>query len=190
MSTNIGKIKSLEKKIDQIANRISLQKNKERFLEKKRKTTLGKIFIIAGARDFFDHEEKPFSFIIALGGLFYIAEMQDRKLSVLLGACHLMFKKFGKDDVVVKHVSTVGDNFYADYLLGKKSVEENNKPKNSTLAYPLNFFLGIIFEGKNFLTSDEKTTQCHEIGDRMFVDLKNKRIEIRHSLKRNNNAIN
>ena len=40
----------------------------ERFLEKKRKTSLGKIFIIAGARDFFDHEAKPFSFVIALGG--------------------------------------------------------------------------------------------------------------------------
>ena len=175
MSTNIGKIKNLEKKVDQIANRISLQKNKERFLEKKRKTSLGKIFIIAGARDFFDHEAKPFIFVIALGGLFYIAEMQDRKLSVLLGACHLMFEKFGNDDETVKYVSTIGNNLYANYLLRKKLIKKDNKQKDVTLEYPLNFFLAIIIEAKNFLTSDEKIEQCHEIGDRIFVDLKNKK---------------
>ena len=43
--SNKSKIQALEKKIDQLANRISLQKNKERFLAQKRKTTLGKIFV-------------------------------------------------------------------------------------------------------------------------------------------------
>ena len=175
--SNKSKIQALEKKIDQLANRISLQKNKERFLAQKRKTTLGKIFIMAGARKFFNGESKPFNFVIGLGGLFYIVEMQDRKLSVLLGACHLMFEKFGNDDEMVKYVSMIGDNFYADYLSEKRLRKEDNKQKEEKLEYPLNFFLGVIVEAKNFLTSDEKITQCHEIGDRMFNDLKNKKIE-------------
>jgi len=167
-----NKIKSLEKKIDQLANRISLQKTKERFLEKKRKTSLGKIFIMAGARDFFDQKNKNFSFVIGLGGLFYIAEMQDYKLSVLLGVCHLMFERLGNDNEAIKYIATVGDDFYYAYLNMKKSSE-----KTSALEHPLNFFLGIIVEAKKFLNSDEKIEQCHQIGDKMFIELKNKKIE-------------
>ena len=75
---------------------------------------------MAGARKFFNGESKPFNFVIGLGGLFYIVEMQDRKLSVLLGACHLMFEKFGKYDETVKYISTIGNNFYIDYLDEKR----------------------------------------------------------------------
>ena len=118
--SNKSKIQALEKKIDQLANWISLQKNKERFLAQKQKTTLGKIFIMDGARKFFNGESKSFNFVIWLGGLFYIIEMQDRKLSVLLGTCHLMFEKFGKYDETVKYISTIGNNFYIDYLDEKR----------------------------------------------------------------------
>ena len=50
----------------------------------------------------------------------YIIEMQDRKLSVLLGTCHLMFEKFGKYDETVKYISTIDNNFYIDYLDEKR----------------------------------------------------------------------
>ena len=64
--SNKSKIQALEKKIDQLANWISLQKNKERFLAQKQKTTLGKIFIMDGARKFFNGESKSFNFVCDL----------------------------------------------------------------------------------------------------------------------------
>ena len=175
--SNKYKIKSLEKKVDQLSRQILLQKNKARFIESKRKTSLGKIFIMAGARNFFDRESKSFSFVIALGGLFYIAEMQDRKLSVLLGVCHLMFERFGNENEAIKNISTVGDNFYYEYLQIKKLQQETKNQKQEMLGYPLNFFLGIIVQAKNFLISDENISRCHAIGDTMFVNLKTKKIE-------------
>jgi len=184
--SNKSKIKSLEKKVDQLANQISLQKNKERFLEKKRKISLGKIFIMAGARKFFNRESKPFSFVIALGGLFYIAEMQDRKLSVLLGACNLMFKNIENNNEAIKNISTVGDNHYYEYLQIKKLQQENKKQKEEKLAYPLNFFLGVIVNAKKYLINDEKIEHCHVIGDKMFNALKNKKIErYKNNLQKN-----
>lgn len=175
--SNKSKIKSLEKKVNQLANQISLQKNKERFLEKKRKTSLGKIFIMAGARKFLDSESKPFNFVIALGGLFYIADMQDRKLSVLLGACNFVFENIKDDAEELKNIATVGDNFYYQHLQLKKLQEETKKQKEEKLEYPLNFFLGIMVNAKNLLNSDENIAQCHSIGDKMFIDIKTKKME-------------
>jgi len=154
------KLIRLEKKLKRTQNRLLLEINKRRFKETKQKISYGKMFLIAGALDYYERDIISDRETIELGALVINANCEQYKISVILGALNIVFKKCC-DDKYLQNCINIGDQFY-----------ESNK-----LDAPNNFFLGVALKSKKILSNTKNISKCDEIGDQLFTANKMRKLE-------------
>ena len=170
---NAEKINLLEKRLFQLEQRIRDEKTYQRTKEAKRKRSLGTMLIIAGATNYYNPKNYPFNFVIVLGSLFYIVGIESKfKLSILLGACFTIFQKVKNDGELKSELIKNGRSYYEQYTVTKE-----RKTKDDELEYPLDFFLGVVIAAKEFILTDKNIDYCHEVGDKIFIERRNKKIQ-------------
>jgi NAD(P)H-hydrate repair Nnr-like enzyme with NAD(P)H-hydrate dehydratase domain len=155
------KIINLEKKLSVVENRLMLEKNKARFRETKQKRSYGKMFLIAGALDYYDEPILTDKETIELGALVITAKCDCYKIAVILGALKVVLKKCD-DDKYLQNCIDIGDQFY-----------ETKKLDN-----PNNFFLGVALKAHKLLSDSGNIPICDKIGDQLFTENKNLKLEI------------
>jgi len=121
---------------------------------------------------------------MAMGGLFYIVGIHQLKLSILLGACYLIFQELDNDEEGQKETEKLGNELYDEYIPSKE-----RKSKNNSLDYPFNFFLGIIIKAKQFIHIDKNIDLCHETGDKIFIDFRMKKLNVSKGNDSENNPM-
>ena len=154
------KLNALEKKLITVENRLMLERNKKRFRETKQKRSYGKMFLIAGALDYYDEPILTDKETIELGALIITTKCNCYKIAVILGALNMTLKKCN-DDKYLQNCINIGDQFY-----------ESNK-----LESPYNFFLGVSLKAQKLLSDSKNITLCNEIGDQLFTENKNRKLE-------------
>jgi len=167
-----NKIKTLKKKLTQIDARISDAKNLARHKESKRKRSLGRILIMAGATNFYNVDDKPFNFIMSLGGLFYILDFQDFKLSVILGSCHSVISEIKNHQELQSELVKKSKSYYQDYLIRKAVSQKSRTNKNTELEQPLFLLLGVLLKAKSLLIDDGSIDKYNQLGDNIFIQHK------------------
>ena len=169
---NVEKINLLEKRLFQLEQRIRDENTYQRTKEAKRKKSLGTMLIMAGATQYYNPKDYPFNFVIVLGSLFYIVGIEAKfKLSILLGACFTIFQKIKDDEELKSELVKNGQSYYEKYTITKE-----RKTKDDALEYPLDFFLGVVIAAKEFILTNKNIDYCHEIGDKIFTERRNKKI--------------
>lgn len=170
---NAEKINLLEKRLFQLEQRIRDEKTYERTKEAKRKRSLGTMLIMPGATQYYNPKDYPFNFVIVLGSLFYIVGIESKfKLSILLGACFTIFQKVKDDNELKNELVKNGKLHYEQYTLTKE-----RKTKDDALEYPLDFFLGVVIAAKEFILIDKNIDYCHEVGDKIFTERRNRKMQ-------------
>jgi NAD(P)H-hydrate repair Nnr-like enzyme with NAD(P)H-hydrate dehydratase domain len=155
------KIINLEKKLSVVENRLMLERNKVRFKETKLKRSYGKMFLIAGALDYYDEPILTDKETIELGALVITAKCDNHKLAVILGALNMIFKKCSDNEYLQKCI-IIGDQYYETKKLDK----------------PNNLFLGIAFKAHKFLSDSRNIQLCNKIGNQLFTENKKRKLEL------------
>ena len=161
----LSDIKVLEKKLKQIDYKIMMEKNRDRLKDKKRKTSLGKILILAGANHYYSEKIRSQKEVIALGALFYIAKIEKIKLAVLLGGCYDNFEKLENGKIEKLDIINLADRYYENYYFTRE--RKSKESKIEKLEYPLNLFLGVILNIKSGIEENE-IINYEKMGDSIF----------------------
>ena len=168
------KLNALEKKLITVENRLMLERNKKRFMETKQKRSYGKMFLIAGALEYYDNPVLSDKETIELGALVITAKCDCHKIAIILGALKMTLDKCN-DDKYLQNCINIGDQFY-----------ESNK-----LDSPYNFFLGVSLKAQKILSDSKNIPLCNEIGDQLFTENKNRKLEAyRKYIAQKNDSMN
>jgi hypothetical protein len=158
---NSNKLTDLEKKLDIVQNRLMIQRNKQRFRETKLKRSYGKMFLMAGALDYYAKDvvvsDKD---VIEIGALIITAKCNNFKIAIILGALNLTFEKC-KEDSYYQNCVDLGTQFY----------------ESKELPEPNSFFLGVALKATKLLADFKNIPLCEEIGDQLFTENKQRKLE-------------